>query len=205
MIKFQSSIALLCVWLVAAPWTYAQEGTRKEDTTPHLDTESPHWYSRFTNPYNPRIVPPVNVSNSGRLDSLLRGGKLYLSLSDAVALGLENNLDVEVQRYEFPMAQADLQRAQAGSSILGIPTGVTTGVPTGTISTNIRGLLNTGLPAVGANSFLPLGLNFDPAIVGNISWGHNTTPLSNSVVSGLTTSVTNTTLGNFGIQQGFIT
>src|ERR1700693_2159267 len=137
MIKSQSLVALLCMWLVAAPWSYAQEGQRREDTTPRLDTESPHWYSRFTNAYNPRIVPPVNVSNSGRLESLLRGGKLYLSLSDAVALALENNLDVEVQRYEFPIAQADLQRAQAGSAITGIPTAVATGVPTGAISTNI--------------------------------------------------------------------
>jgi outer membrane protein len=205
MIRFQSLIALLCVWLVAAPWTYAQEGQRREDTTPRLDTESPHWYSRFTNAYNPRIVPPVNVSNSGRLDSLLRGGQLYLSLADAVALALENNLDIEVQRYEFPLAQADLLRAQSGSSIIGIPTGVTTGVTTGAISTNILGLLNTGVASAPASTSFAPGISLDPAFTGAVSWGHTTTPLSNSVVSGLTTSITTTKVANFGITQGFLT
>src|SRR6202158_1275383 len=154
--NLQSLTAVLCVLLMIPGWTYAQE-TRQQ--SPQLDTQRPHWYSSFTNPYQPRVVPPVNVSNSGRLDSLLRAGKLYLSLSDAVALALENNLDVEVQRYEFPIAQADLQRAQAGSAITGIPTAVATGVPTGAISTNILGLLNTGLAAGPAiTSFAP-GIN----------------------------------------------
>jgi len=49
-------------------------------------------------------VPPVNVSNTSRIDALLRAGNLYLSLSDAIALALENNLDVEIQRYEFSLA-----------------------------------------------------------------------------------------------------
>src|SRR5580700_1887283 len=120
--QIQSFVAVLCVWLVAAPWTYGQQTGRREDTTPHLDTGNQHWYSRFTNAYNPRVVAPVNVSNSTRLDSLLRGGRLYLSLADAVALAIENNLDVEVQRYEFPLAQADLLRAKAGYAIDGIPT-----------------------------------------------------------------------------------
>ena len=82
----QPLIALLCVYLVAVPPSFGQE--RKEDTTPRLDSESPHWYSRFTNPYQPRVVPPVNVSNTTRLDSLLRAGNLYLSLQDAIALGI---------------------------------------------------------------------------------------------------------------------
>src|SRR5271165_5430568 len=94
----RSFTALFSVWLALAPWTWAQEmqpEPRKEDTTPRLDAENPHWYSRFTHPYEPRIVPPVNVSNSTRLDALLRGGNLYLSLQDAIALGIENNLDIE--------------------------------------------------------------------------------------------------------------
>src|SRR5580704_3889675 len=110
--QIQPFLAVLCVWLMAAPYSYAQDSGRKEDTTPHLDTDNQHWYSRLTNPYYPRVVAPVNVSNSVRLDSLLRGGRLYLSLADAVALAIENNLDVEIQRYEFPLAQADLLRAQ---------------------------------------------------------------------------------------------
>ncbi len=198
--QIQSLIALLCVWLVAAPWSYAQQ----PDTTPRLDSESPRWYSPITNRYNPRIVPPVNVSNSGRLDSLLRAGKLYLSLSDAVALALENNLDIEMQRYEFSYAETDLLRAKTGAATFGIPTAVTTGVPTG--ASGVVGSLNSGLVAGSAtSSFAQNGISLDPSFVGTLNWGHTTTPLSNSVVSGLTELIATNKLYNFGITQGFIT
>jgi outer membrane protein len=200
--QIQSLTAVLCVGLMAAPPGWGQQD-RKEDTTPRLDSESPHWYSRFTTPYQPRIVPPVNVSNSTRIDSLLRAGNLYLSLSDAVALAIENNLDIEVERYEFGFANADLMRAKAGSSVQGIPTNVSSGTPSG-VAGGI-GNLNTGLASSGASTSLPLGVSFDPAITGNVSWGHITTPLSNSVVSGLTDSVSTNKIANFGITEGFIT
>ncbi len=199
--QIQSITAVLCVWLVAAPPGWGQD--RKEDTTPRLDSESPHWYSRFTNAYQPRIVPPVNVSNSTRLDSLLRAGNLYLSLADAIALALENNLDIEVERYEYGFANADLLRAKSGSAVLGIPTNVTTGTPTGVAGT--IGNLNTGIAAGGASPSLPFGTSFDPVVTSNVSWGHITTPLSNSVVSGLTDSITTSKVANFGISQGFLT
>src|ERR1700691_4552990 len=118
--KVQSHIAMLCVLLVSAPWTSAQEsgqlsaqqsgqlsavpGTgqsglsaspRAADTVPHLENEAPRWYSRFVTRYDPKIAPPINVSNSPRLDSLVRAGNLYLSLADAIALALENNIDIE--------------------------------------------------------------------------------------------------------------
>src|SRR5579863_323270 len=56
-------------------------------------------FSRFTRLYRPRVIPPVDFANSNRLEELLRAGKLYLSLQDAIALALENNLDIAVQRY----------------------------------------------------------------------------------------------------------
>ena len=84
----QSLIAVLCVLLTLAPSTYAQNNAQE---SPQLETERPHWYSSLTVPYQPRTVPPVNVSNSGRLDSLLRAGKLYLSLSDAIESGRETD------------------------------------------------------------------------------------------------------------------
>src|SRR5271169_5807087 len=128
--QVQSFVAVLCVMLTAAPRTFAQEqqqgaqpGTTKQDTTPRLDSERPHWYSPFTTRYQERYFPPVNVSNTTRLDSLLRAGKLYLSLQDAVELSLENNIDIEVQRYVFPLAQWDLLRAKTGSSTTGLAGG----------------------------------------------------------------------------------
>jgi outer membrane protein TolC len=194
-------IAVTCVWLAAAPWTYAQQ---PGDTTPQLETERPHWYSPITNKYNPRIIPPVNVSNSSRLDSLLRAGKLYLSLADAIALALENNLDIEVQRYEFSYADADLLRAKTGASIDGIPTAVTSGVPNGAGA--VVGSLNAGLVAEPAfSSFALTGASLDPAFTGTVSWGHTTTPLSNTVVSGLTELISTSKIANFGVTQAFVT
>src|SRR6266849_2573231 len=130
--QFQSYIAVLCVMLVAAPQTFAQKKSGEEDTRgPQLETERPHWYSGVTEPYRPRVVPPVSVSNSSRIDALLRAGNLYMSLSDAIALALENNLDIEIERYEFSLAEADLLRARSGAAIQGVPTNVQPGVSSG--------------------------------------------------------------------------
>ena len=99
--QLQSYIAVLCVMLLAVPPAGAQKKSapdkpaQQDPRGPQLDTERPHWYSGMQIPYQPRSVPPVSVSNSGRIDALLRAGNLYLSLSDAIALALENNLDVE--------------------------------------------------------------------------------------------------------------
>ncbi len=199
--QVQSAIAIFCVLLTIAPWTYAQDNKQQ---SPQLDTERPHWYSSFTHPYEPRIVPPVNVSNSGRLDSLLRAGKLYLSLSDAVALALENNLDIELLRYEFSLANTDLQRAKAGASILGIPTSLTSGLPTGV--TPVQGtLLNGGLPAPPVQASFGPGVSLDPVATGTVNWAHNTTPQQNTVTTGTTALVSTNKVANFGISQGFVT
>src|ERR1035437_115395 len=89
--QVQSYIAVLCAMLVAAPPIFSQQNSGQDSRGPQLDTERPHWYSGITQPYQSRAVPPVNVSNSSRIDALLRAGNLYLSLSDAIALALENN------------------------------------------------------------------------------------------------------------------
>src|SRR5215831_9612762 len=116
--------ALLSILLVSAPWTYAQQpsGTLP-DNAPRLQLEPQKWHSRFTTKYDPKIAPPINMSNSTRLDSLLRAGKLYLSLQDAIALALENNIDIEVNRYNFQLADIDLYRAKSGAAIRGVQAG----------------------------------------------------------------------------------
>src|SRR5580693_4487186 len=105
--QLQSYIAVLCAMLVAAPPSFGQQPAQ-DSRGPQLDTERPHWYSGIIQPYQPRTFPPPNVSNSSRIDGLLRAGNLYLSLSDAIALALENNLDVEIERYEISLAEAHL-------------------------------------------------------------------------------------------------
>jgi outer membrane protein TolC len=105
-------IALLCVLLVAAPGLFSQQ---LNDRGPTLSIENQHWYSGFTKNYRTRYVPPINISNSGRVDSLIRSGNMYLSLSDAIALALENNIDVEVSRYTYPLNESALRTAHAGN------------------------------------------------------------------------------------------
>ncbi len=81
--------------------------------------------------YRGKTVPPPSLANSTRLDSLVRDGKLYLSLRDAIDLALENNLDLVIARYNMPIAQMDILRTQAGGSVRGVNTGVVSGTPGG--------------------------------------------------------------------------
>jgi outer membrane protein len=200
--QVQSLVSVLCVLLVAVPPTFAQSQTGASHG-PQLDTERPHWYSGITRPYEPRYVAPVNVSNSSRIDSLLRAGNLYLSLSDAIALSLENNLDIEIERYEFSLAEADVLRSQSGAAIQGIPTNVLGGIPTGAGA--LLGSVNTGIAAAGAASPLGAGASFDPVLTGTLNLGHTTVPQSNTVTTGTSALVTKNQTGNFGIGQTFAT
>ena len=75
---------------------------------------------RLIAPYRAAHLPEVPGGNSGRIGSLIRDGKLYLSLQDAIALAVGNNLDVEVSRYDLLLADTDLLRAQGGGSLRGI-------------------------------------------------------------------------------------
>jgi outer membrane protein len=135
--QFKPFVALLCVLLMAAPGVYSQQ---LNDRAPRLDTERQHWYSGFTHDYNPRYVPPINISNSGRADSLIRAGNLYLSLSDAIAMALENNIDVEVARYGYPVNESALRASHASNGAgLSYDPAVTSNINWGhsaTISTN---------------------------------------------------------------------
>ena len=129
-------MALLCVLLMTAPGLYAQQ---LNDRAPSLDTRS-HWYSAFTHDYSPKYVPPINISNSGRADQLIRAGNLYLSLADAIALALENNIDIEVARYGYGINESGLRASRASNGAgLSYDPAVTSTVNwghTATISTN---------------------------------------------------------------------
>ncbi len=74
-------------------------------------------------PYKAPTVPPVRLKNSDRLHSLIRAGKLYLTVQDAIALAIENNLDLEVDRYGPLVAEWHLERRQAGGPLRGVTAG----------------------------------------------------------------------------------
>src|SRR6202166_3077026 len=91
--------------------------------------------SQFPNlvaPYMPRRVAPPNLANTSRIDQLLHDGKLYISMNDAVALALDNNLDIAISRYNLNIADTDIWRAKAGfNTILGVNNGVVQNTPGG--------------------------------------------------------------------------
>ncbi len=83
-------------------------------------------------PYTARHVAPPNLANTPRIDQLMRDGKLYISMNDAVALALENNLDIAIARYNLNIADTDVWRAKSGSNtLLGVNIGVVQNTPGG--------------------------------------------------------------------------
>src|SRR6202035_1578768 len=78
------------------------------------------FFSRLGNAYRPREVSPVSFQNSQRIFDLMRAGQLYLSLDDAIALALENNLDIELERYLPTISDTDVLRARGGGLLRGL-------------------------------------------------------------------------------------
>ncbi len=149
---------------------------------------------RFTRPFRARPVPPANLANSGRLESLLHAGNLYLSAQDAVALAVENNLDIEVQRYGPLLAQEVLRRARAGGALrsvgLGVAPGPTSVSLTGVTVTNI-GTVGTAGQGVSSGGGIVTQLgppisSFDPTLTVIGSAAHTTSPQSNTILTGTT-------------------
>jgi outer membrane protein TolC len=145
----------------------------------------------ITHSYQARSVPPINLANSSRFGSLLRAGNLYLSAADVVALAIENNIDVEVQRYGPLLAREVLKRAQAG----GVLRSVGVGVAAGPQSVSLQGVsVNTGGTAggsIGVSSgggiLTQLGpgiSSLDPTFSTFVNFAHSTYPQSNTVLTG---------------------
>ena len=173
------------------------------------------------NAYMPDDVAAPVLTNSQRLQQLVRDGKLYISLRDAIYLALENNLDLAIARYNIPIADTDILRTKAGGVFRGVNTGVVQGTPGGGV-----GGFGSGAPGAGAggtsagaggagagasgqvSSTLGAGTfveSFDPSIQGNVGVEHQTTPLSNLQIYGVPGLQLNTTQANFGYSQAFPT
>jgi outer membrane protein TolC len=164
-------------------------------------------------------VPEPALSNSPRLPQLVRDGKLYLSLKDAIDLALEDNLDLAIARYNLPIANTDILRTQAGGFFRGVNTGVVQGTPGGGV-----GGFGTGAPGAGAGgttggaggagagasglvqSTLGAGTavsSYDPAIVASIGAEHQTTPLANLQIYGVPSLQLNTGSSTIEYLQAF--
>jgi outer membrane protein TolC len=177
---------------------------------------------RSHNPISPYIgdnVPEPVLTNSPRLDLLIRDGKLYLSLKDAIDLALENNLDLAIARYNLPIADTDVLRTKAGGSFRGVNTGVVQGTPGGGI-----GGFGTGAPGAGAGgttggaggagagasglvqSTLGVGTpvsSYDPTLNVNMGIEHLTLPQSSNVLYDVPSLQLNTATVNALYTQAF--
>jgi outer membrane protein len=181
----------------------------------------------------PPLSRSVSFDNSQRIHELVRAGNLYLSLQDALALAIENNLDVELQRFMLPTGDSELLRAKGGGTTRGLnytlletPIGV--GGPLSPLAVNPA---NAGAATSGTSvptNALELGVLgepadnysmqgtinqatgtavpiFDPAFVGQLNWLHQTTPQTSPLSYGTNSLVTSGFTANAGIQQGFAT
>lgn len=182
-------------------------------------------------PPMPPSSRPVSPDNSPRIRELMRAGNIELSLQEALALAVENNLDIELQRFTLPMAESEFLRASGGGVVRGlnftlaeVPTGVggplsplvinpaannaTTGtsVPSNALELGVLGEPQTNYSMQGTvpqSNGTPVPI-FDPALVGQLNWNHQTTPELNLLSYGQPALVTQGVTANAGIQQGFI-
>ncbi len=208
-------------WAQEPPAAPTPQNTPEARPLPMLNYSQPA--SHFPNPiapYAPRHVAAPNLANTARIDSLMRDGKLYLSLNDAIALALENNLDVAIARYNLNIADTDVLRARAGAPILGVNAGVVQNTPGGGVGgIGASAGVSTGGTSLGAggigagtnglvSSTLGLGptiTSFDPVITGTLQNDHLSQTAS-SIFQGVTPGTSlaqNTGTVNLAYQQGF--
>jgi outer membrane protein TolC len=158
-----------------------------------------------------RVVPPARLNNSPRLESLVRAGNLYLSVQDVIALVLENNLDIAVQRYSPLLAREVVRRTEGGGFLRQVDTPIFAGptsVSTAGVSVNANGLAGgAGLGSGGGvvSQIGPVPPNLDPNLFTSVQAGHLTTPLTNQSLN--QTSVLTNDYRQFVFQysQQFIT
>jgi outer membrane protein len=165
--------------------------------------------------YMPTTVTKASFMNSVRLSDLVKEGKIYLSLSDAIAIALENNYDIAIARYYLDIADTDILRSRAGANLLGVPTGLVTGTQGSASQTLASGggpggtSAGSGGSAAGASG-LSLNTNgagptpeaLDPNLTGAIQLERAEQPQTSAFIP---RSFNNTDSYNFTYNQGFVT
>jgi outer membrane protein TolC len=207
MMNGRKIVAIFAVWSCVTSQIFAQEAPQivERPRAPIL------W-----RPYLGATLPPVNLKNSSRLNSLMRAGKLYLTVQDAIAVAIENNLDLEVSRYGPIAAEWNLERLQAGGALPGVTGGnqlvnqVTGGQ--GVAGSQLSaGLLNTGNGngSGGTNALVsqvgPITPNLDPVLQNATIFSHTTSPQPNTVQSQTDALVDVTHRFNTFVQEGLVT
>jgi outer membrane protein TolC len=168
-------------------------------------------------PYRAQDLPQPNLANSPRIDSLMHDGKIYLSMDDAVALTLENNLDLDIARYNLNIADTDYLRAKSGANILGVNAGIVQNTPGGGVG-GLGGTVGSGTGGTtvaasgigtGTNGLVSstLGIgspitSFDPVVTSTLQLDKNNTE-STSALSPVPVLAQNTYTADVAYTQGF--
>jgi len=215
------SAAVVTIALPAAAQQAAPQAIPQ--TTSQVDYSKPksHFPNLFA-PYMERSVPAPNLTNTSRIDLLMKDGRLMLSMNDAIALALENNLDIAIARYNLDIADTDILLAKSGGTTRGVNTGVVQNTPGGGVgsigsSTSGSGAGGTSTGVGGAGSgtsgivLSTAGVgspvsSFDPILTGTLQEERAKVLVSNLIFSnGLSSYTQNTNVANFAYQQGFQT
>lgn len=164
--------------------------------------------------YAPTSLAPVRLTNSSRVHQLMRAGKLYLTVQDAIALAIENNLDLEVDRYGPVFADWSLKRAEAGGALRGVTAGNSTqnqvssgqGVEG---SQQAAGLSSGGSSSSGGSAGTvsqigPITQNLDAVFNNFTRWAHTTSPQANTTQSQVDALVDTVHVANSFVQQGLL-
>ena len=205
--------------LPQAPQPKLTEPLYLRDTGKDYSIPKKHFqYSNPLAPYTATNVPLPRLTNTERLNGLLRDGKIYLSLADAVTLALENNFDIAIARINLDIADTDILRTRSGQIFRGVSTGLVTGTLGGT-TTTITGGGGPGGTSTGAggqgtgaqglvlttNGAGPQPYNFDPVLTGNLQYEASQTQQSTTFITGTNSLTSDMSNYNFGYQQGFVT
>jgi outer membrane protein TolC len=187
----------------AAPASLAQQ--MKQDQPPlfappqPFHVPMPHSRNPLA-PYVPSTVPELDMSNSPRLQNLIRDGKIYISLHDAIAVAIENNLDLAYFRYNFPIAQTDILRTKAGSPANGVNTSIVQGTQGGFAASTGGGGGSSGSGfSAGSGGIVTSTLgagtsvsSFDPYLTFQGYVDHTVTQEANEITTGVPTLKNNT-------------
>ncbi|HEV2576611.1 MAG TPA: TolC family protein [Acidobacteriaceae bacterium] len=167
--------------------------------------------------YTPTNYPAPRLSNTPDLRDLLRDGKIFLGLNDAVTLALENNYDIAIARINLDIADTDILRAKAGSSLRGVSTGIVANTLGGSSSTITGGggpggtTSAAGGSGAGASGLVlstngggPVPELLDPEFTGTLQYERANTQESSTILTGTNTLSQNTGTYDFQYQEGFI-
>lgn len=167
-------------------------------------------------PYLAPAVPPARMANSSRLKDLIRGGSLYLTVQDAIALVLENNLDIEVSRYNPIISAWQVERAQAGGALPGVPNSAS---QAGSVASGqgvqgseaAAGVINTGgnsatrqTSNASISQVGPVAQTLDPTFQQSTIFSHTSVPQFNATLSLTSVLISSTHVYSGSLQEGFL-